>query len=156
MSRFARRRGARKVDLGPCRCPGTPHQRDEAWVTDQLGAGDLVAAAETGAAAASARGGFNTLARDLKYVELGTVRWNLLRETLDEAGEVNGAEPAPVTWDQVCELDRSTLDPLLEALEPAISAAQGTVPNGSGAPSPTSSPGSERQTQTPTQTPTTS
>jgi hypothetical protein len=136
MSRFADPTAVATVTLGPCQCPGTPHEQDEAVVRWQLGASAL---ARVGAAElTSSRGDIYASWRQL-IVE-ATVRWNLSTEYEGEVVVV------PVTAATVAELDEATLTTLARGIDDLIQ-ERGTLPNASGAPSPASPRGSASRTR---------
>lgn len=139
MSRFADPGATAVVPLGPCQCPGTPHEQDEAVVRWQLGSSALgrVGAAEI----AAARGDVFTAWRQL--VVEAVVAWNLMAE---EDGQ---AVAAPVSLRSVAELDEDTLTSLATAIDRLVE-TRGVLPNASGAPSPASPRGSASRTRKPT------
>lgn len=129
--RFAQRTKTTTVELGPCQCPGKPHDHDSARVVQRFGQDDIVAISEAGLGAARERGGFNVMASELKEVELGVVDWTMV----DTEGN-----PIPVTERTVGALDQADLAKIIEALEPAMDRARGPIPNSSDAPSAAGSP----------------
>lgn len=110
MSRFADRRATQEVDLGPCECPGTPHDKDWAKVRSEYSGSDLAAirsASEEDEAAAA-----DALA---PYV----VEWNLLGPDGDEW---------PPDGDALRDLNQSTLTAIINAISECITASA-RVPN---------------------------
>ncbi len=86
-----------KVSMGDCRCPGTPHDEDFAWVKDRLTFGDLRRIAW----------GFmqpEALAQAILLVQ-GIDWWNLVSEIRDGSGNVAGSIPLAVDIAGVDELD---------------------------------------------------
>jgi hypothetical protein len=68
VSQFASPGSTREVDLGACKCPGTPHERDVATVREELGYaayGYILDAPGPGS-------------RTRRLVEVALVDWNLL------------------------------------------------------------------------------
>lgn len=121
------------VPLGACRCPGTPHERDEAEVYNVLGWDDLV---DIGMAASEGAGRRILVTRAI-------AAWNLVE--LDEAGT---PRPVPIIEATVRLLDPPTLEAIAEAANAAYDRARAPLPNESGAGSPRSQP--ESDTSTPT------
>lgn len=117
MSRFVNTTVTRTVDLGPCECPGTPHERDEAEVRAELSNQEIVDFANSA-------DGAETAARVAEF----TVSWNLLG--LD-------GKPWPPTEESILALFTPTIQKLIQALSLAVneSATRGTSPNASSAPS---------------------
>lgn len=142
MSRFADPMAVQTVSLGPCQCPGTPHEQDEAVIRWQLGASAL---ARVGAAELSASRG-DVYASWRQLITEATVSWNLKVTYNGEVVDV------PVTAATVAELDEDTLTTLAKAIDEAIQ-AKGILPNASGAPSPASPQGSASPTPPSTPTP---
>lgn len=70
------------VPIGPCECPGSPHDQDEVYLRPRLGyeAGTEAAGAMQLAAAADGQVDTNRLARLIVpvYIRAGAVGWNLL------------------------------------------------------------------------------
>jgi hypothetical protein len=114
MSRFDR--SIRRVELGPCSCPGTPHSGD--WM--ELKRAPWGAVLE-------AREQTNT---DAFYtVALACITgWNLLDEGSDT--------PVPITMGAIDALDAGTFQQVMTAVGEAMPGAE--LPNASGAPSPPS------------------
>lgn len=139
MSRFADPSKVAVVKLGPCECPGTPHEQDEATVRWDLSASAL---ARVGQAQMQKPRDFYAPYRAL-IVE-AVASWNLL--------VLHNGEPVPVPCvaATVAELDEATLDKLGAAIDDLIE-KQGAVPNDSGAPSAESPQASA--SPTPTKTP---
>jgi hypothetical protein len=131
MSRLADPSAVETVALGPCQCPGTPHEQDEAVVRWQLGASAL---ARVGMAELSVSKG-DVYASWRQLITEATVRWNLLTEY---EGKV---VPVPVAPATVAELDEDTLTTLATAIDDLIQ-QKGILPNASGAPSVASPHGS--------------
>lgn len=103
------------VDLGECRCPGRPHDRDTAEICRELPWDVLVDVGLLSGSAAYRRLVFG-----------GLVGWNLV----DVAGE-----PVPITEETVRRLRSDRLDPIATAINAAFLRAQAPLPNASGAPS---------------------
>lgn len=77
-SRFANPNRTDVLPLGPCQCPGTPHDDgDFAVYRQELGAGELERAGAYGWAAADYQY-YDSAAARCKLIEIGVVRWNLL------------------------------------------------------------------------------
>lgn len=126
--------GTTTVDLGPCQCPGTPHDRDTAEVREGLGWADLV----------DVRSADRTPGqRALILVTRAVASWTLL-----EADAEGRAVPVPVSEANVHRLDDATSDLLWPACYAAFEAAQAPLPNASGAPSPDSRPERDSSTLT--------
>lgn len=126
--------GTTSVDLGPCRCPGTPHpDGDSAEVYDRLGWDDIVdiGLADTEGAARRA-----VLARAI-------ARWTLVANDGD-------GDPAsvPISEATVRLLDDATRAALWAVAETAFRISAAPLPNASGAPSRRS----RRESASPTRT----
>lgn len=136
MSRFADVRATATVDLGPCECPGAPHESDTAEVRAEFSSSETarIAAASTTDEAAIAA----VLAEFVPS-------WNLLGP--------NG-EPWPPSADSLLALKAPTLSAIAEAISAGVLRSS-ELPNASGAPSAASSPGSASPTPMRTRTPTT-
>ena len=133
MSRFADPRAEAEVDLGPCECPGTPHDADRAWVRAEFSARELVALGrETARLAASDADDAMVADALAPYV----LRWNLIGP--------DGRECQP-TPELLSQLKAPTLTAVIEAISGIVTAAD-TVPNPSGARSAASSPASASPT----------
>lgn len=136
MSRFADVRAVRTVDLGPCECPGAPHDHDEASVRAEFSASEtarLAGGSTTDEAAVAA------------ILAEFVTEWNLLGP--------NG-EAWPPSADSLLALKQPTLTAIAEAITAAVLESSG-LPNASGAPSAASSRGSASRTPTKTRKPTT-
>lgn len=141
MSRFADPTAQEKVTLGPCECPGTPHEQDEAVVRWQLGDSAL---ARVGTAELTS--GSDVYASWRQLIVEATVSWNLQTEYMGKVVDV------PVTAATVAELNAETLTTLAQAIDNLIE-HKGQLPNASGAPSAASPQGSASPTPTSTETP---
>jgi hypothetical protein len=128
----------RPITLGPCRCPGTPHEADTADVVVRFGYGEKAKIRQVGR-----MGGIEQL--KLMAVLLGVKRWNLVLP--------NGSA-RPIDAEQIARLDEDTIDALFDtggALDDAF-AVRADLPKASSGPSPSGSPGSggsTRKTRTP-------
>lgn len=112
--------GTRAVVLGPCLCPGTPHDEDTAQVLEEV-PWDVLVDVEL------ATGGEAT-----RRLVAGTLAaWNLV----DEDGD-----PVPLSFVRRLRADR--LDPIADAVRDAYERAKAPLPNGSAAPSRRSRQGS--------------
>jgi len=105
----------RTVVLGPCRCPGRPHEDDTAEVRTELSWDVLVDVGLLAGGAAYRR-----------LVSGALVSWNLT--------DIDG-DPVPITPETVSRLRADRLDPIADAVNAAYERAQAPLPNGSGAPS---------------------
>ena len=103
------------VDIGECRCPGRPHERDEAMVYRDLPWDVLVEV-----------GMLSGIAAYRRLVLGGLASWNLV----DAAGE-----PVPITDATVHRLRPDRLNPIAAAINAAFLRAKKPLPNVSGAPS---------------------
>lgn len=131
MSRFADATATRTVPLGPCECPGTPHESDWAKVRKELSGSDIGIISNASATDEVAAAG--TMA---PYV----IEWNLLGP--------NG-EPWPPSAESLLALNAATLGAVVGAIQASIAESAGTVlPNASGAPSRNGSRGSASRTRT--------
>ena len=103
------------VLLGPCRCPGRPHDQDDAEILQELPWDVLVdVGLLTGGAA-------------YRRLVLGAlVSWSFV----DAEGE-----PIEITPAAVGRLRQDRLDPIAEAVNAAFERARAPIPNASGAPS---------------------
>lgn len=127
MSRFVDPEARRTVSLGPCDCPGTPHEQDEAYIRDKLSGQEIAQYAQAS----------NETAADVtaEYV-LG---WNLLG---------NKGEAVPVTAASLLLLDAPSLSTLVGAISEVVVESSGAVPNGSAVRSRGSSRANGSQTRT--------
>lgn len=116
MSRFADPEAREQLPLGPCECPGKPHDHDYLELRTELGAEDTVALEQGGP--------FDKLA-------LLVVGWNLLD---------NDGEPAPVDREHLAQLFADNFAGLDGWVEKHVRLA--TLPNRFAAPSPITSAGS--------------
>lgn len=137
MSRFADLDARRRVDLGACLCPGTPHASDWVDIRSELSANDIrrfvrLAVSDDGNLAADVL---------VEYV----VEWNLLGPD---------GEPWPPSAEAFLALKVATLEAIVAALNTAVEESA-IVPKPSGAPSRGSSRGSASRTPTRRPTPTT-
>lgn len=145
MGRLAQLR-THTVSLGPCECPGIPHQDgDSAEVRDELGVHETILVSEAGLAAASERGGYNRAAAEAKLIELATVSWSIR----DEEG--NPTEPSAL---QIGRLDGVTFGLLYRAAAPALERATAPLSKARGARSAASSQASASPTPTAPKQPT--
>jgi hypothetical protein len=146
MSRFADPTRTGIVPLGPCQCPGTPHDRDEAVVRWDLGSSALARIGRAELDKAITR---DPLAAWRQLILEAVVSWNLM--LVDDDG---GGVAAPLIPAVIAELDDATITTLAEAIDTLIG-SRGTLPNASGAPSVASSPGSASPAPKRTRKPTT-
>ncbi len=130
----------RPVSLGPCQCPGSPHEEDTAEVYTVLGWDDLV---DVGMAESEGAGRRILTTRAI-------ASWNLVE--LDDGEQ----KPVPVSEATVRLLGAETLETIAEAVNEAYARGRDPVPNASGAPSPASSRGSASRSRKKSPTPTTS
>jgi hypothetical protein len=126
MSRFIDPTATRRVDLGLCDCPGTPHGTDWADIRDRLSG---IEVARFGGSSDDEAAGIAA-----GYI----LAWSLL----DDDGE-----PVAITGEAVALLDAATMTALSSALGGVVSESV-TVPNGSGAPSRPTSRASASRTRT--------
>ncbi len=133
MSRFADPRAVQEIDLGPCECPGAPHERDIAVIRSDYSDTD---AALLRASTVDVETGAAEFAKHI-------VSWNLLGP--------NG-EPWPPSAESVMALKAPTLTPIAEAIARAVNESN-QLPNRSGAPSAASSRGSASRTPATTPAP---
>ena len=149
-----------RVVIGPCECPGKPHEEDEAWFRPRLTvAGGMEASGIVGGAASYPSTG--ALGRDLGMVYLtdGLLRWNILddkgkpipctREVL-ESGALDWDTTLLPLADGAADLySESVMRPLVEraeALREAAEKAQATEQSEDS----TSSPSGQTSTPEPT------
>lgn len=123
MTRFVDSTATRTISLGPCECPGTPHEADEAVIHERLGYGPLL---HIGLAASNEES-------ILRLLEHALVRWNFL-----------GADgkPVSVSRESIEALDSDTAALISEAVNQVVSETSQALPNGSGAASAATSAGS--------------
>lgn len=98
------------MTLGPCDCPGHPHEQDEAYIRDRLSGQEVAEYASTTNETAAAT--------TAKYV-LG---WNLLGPK---------GEAVAVTPESLLRLDAPTLSTLVDGLGTVIEQSVTPLPNGS-------------------------
>ena len=110
------------VSLGPCRCPGTPHDEDSAEVLEELPWHLL---AEVGT--------LNGISAYRRLVLGALVGWNLV----DGDGQ-----PVEITPALVDRLRPARLEPIAAAIQVVFDRANAPLPNASGAPSRPSRPAS--------------
>jgi hypothetical protein len=127
VSRFVDPEARRTVPLGPCDCPGTPHEQDEAYIRDRLSGQEI---------AQYAQSSNETAAEVTAEFVLG---WNLLG---------NKGEAVAVTAASLLLLDAQSLSTLVNAISDVVVESSGAVPNGSGARSRASSRASASRTRT--------
>ncbi|MES2210956.1 MAG: hypothetical protein V4515_12360 [Chloroflexota bacterium] len=118
MSNYADPDATRPVDLGACRCPGTPHSADSADVVGRFGYGELGKIRQAGRLGGPEA--FKAMA-----VLIGVKRWTLV---------LPDGKPRPIDAGQVSMLDEWTIDALIVHLDEAF--AEDPLPNAPGAPSP--------------------
>ncbi len=106
-----------RVELGPCECPGTPHESDWIDVYEVLGWDDLVDVGQAVSEGAARR----------RYHARAIAQWSFV----DADGE-----PIPIDEETVRLLSPAVLEMLGPALGETLARSQ--LPNGSGAPSPRS------------------
>lgn len=129
MSRFADPSATTVVDLGPCQCPGTPHDKDEVTVRTELGASAL---ARVGRAEINAAVTGDHFASYRQLVLEAATDWNLLvlsAPVSDDDERI--VVPAPINMHWVEQLDEPTLRAIAEAIDEHTSG--GPNPNASGA-----------------------
>lgn len=124
-SRFANPNRTDTLSLGPCGCPGTPHDEgDIAVYRLQLGAGEEERAGTYGWSVTGWEY-FDSTAARLKLVEIGVVRWNLLGPD---------GEAMPVNVRSAALLDEATLALITTQLD-KVTAKPEPLPKASAAPS---------------------
>lgn len=128
MSRVVNLEGTRFV-IGECQCPGRPHPEDEAMLRAEGGVG-IISAVE--GSALLPNGVWSNWEARIRLVALFLVSWNLLGPD---------GQPAPATEQSIRLLDEDTLTLLSDECDDRLRRAK-PLPNASGAPSVTSSPGS--------------
>ena len=130
MSRFADPTAIETLSLGPCQCPGTPHEEDVVIYRTELGDGEETAAGAAGWAATNGKY-FDWEAARSKLLATGVMRWNLL----GPSGEL-----MPVTPTAMALLDATTRAAIGAAIDTAQAKARGDpLPNASAARSPAGS-----------------
>jgi len=134
VSRFADPQAREKVDLGPCECPGNPHESDWAMFRAELSPAEVRRAiALDGLDEAGIAEGLAAFIPE----------WNLLGP--------NG-QPWPPSVESIQALKFATLKPLIDGLAKMV-AESARLPNASGVPSRASRRGSASRTRTPSRTP---
>lgn len=136
MSRFADLNATTTVDLGPCECPGAPHESDWAKVRAEASAEDVQRF--VGVEGLGSDGAAEAIADFIP-------EWNLLGPD---------GKPWPPSMESVRALKVPTLTILSNAIGTAV-AESVAVPNASSAPSPGSSRGSASRARAKTRTHTT-
>lgn len=134
MTRFADPTRTSTVVLGPCQCPGTPHEQDEALVRWDIGAS---AKARIGRAEIEGAVRLDPFASYRQLIEETLVSWNLLVPAPADSKDKTPV-PAPITPRVISELDEDTLKRLAEQTDELLT-NEGELPNDSSAPSPASS-----------------
>lgn len=136
-SRFANPNRTDVLDLGPCGCPGTPHESDQVVYRVELGAGEEERAGAYGWSVAGWQY-FDSAAARCKLVEIGVVRWNLLGPD---------GEAMPVNARSAALLDEATLD-LITAKLNEVTAKPEPLPKASAARSAAGTPASRSPSPT--------
>lgn len=126
MTRFVNPAATRTVDLGPCECPGTPHENDWAKVRAELSGSEIARIQQ----APQTEDGLTEAI--IPFIP----EWNLLSPSGDEW---------PVTADAISLLNAATLTAITNVLTEVL-AESSRLPNPSSAPSPASSRGSASKT----------
>ena len=127
MSRFANPEALAEVDLGPCECPGAPHDHDAVQIRAEYSAREIILLSREMEQMEKADADDAALSDALtKYV----VSWNLIG---------NDGEPCPPDAASLALLKSSTLTTIVTAIGDAIKDNE-QLPNPSGAPSAASSP----------------
>ena len=123
MTRFVDSNATRTIPVGPCDCPGTPHEADEAVIRERLGYGSLL---HIGSAPTEEEAKVLLLMQAL-------VSWNFL-----------GADgkPVPVARESIEALEAATARTISEAVDDVVSEMSAALPNASGAASAATSAGS--------------
>lgn len=137
MSRFAQL-GTTVTALGPCQCPGTPHEKDEAVQYEILGWDDVA-----DIAIASSEGAARRI-----MVARSIASWNLQEYAPTNNGHKPELEDVPVTEATVRLIDKAAADALWEPAYRAFVKARERLPNESSAESPRSSPETDTSTLT--------
>jgi hypothetical protein len=137
IGRFADPTATATVDLGPCRCRHTPHERDSAQRRTSIGDGEAKAVWAAGWQSTNLEYMDWEAANDAAIARFIT-SWTLL----DEKGD-----PVPITRQTASLLDEPTRQALLVGLNEGRFGGA-ALPNGSGAPSRASSRGSASRTRT--------
>lgn len=122
----------RPVTIGPCRCPGTPHEADTADIVVRFGYGELARIRQT-TRAAGLEAGYQVA------ILLGVKRWNLV---LPDRSARN------VDAEQVGRLDEPTVNRLLDDELLGAAFEEEELPLPSAAPSPSGSQASGTLTPT--------
>lgn len=125
---------------GPCRCPGSPHEHDEATYRTEIGAGEL-AALEPAGFWYSPGPGYSHPAFVSALVAYAVKAWTLVTGELDAKGEPISV---PIEYASIALLDRPARDALVDAINGAYKARnlipdEARLPNAPGARSRSSS-----------------
>lgn len=122
MSRFVDSNATRTIPIGPCECPGTPHEQDEVVIHERLGYGPLL---YIGVAPTDEEGSMRMMIQTI-------ISWNLL-----------GADgkPMPANRESIELLDGTTAGVIERAINAVVSETSPALPNGSGAASAATSAG---------------
>lgn len=112
MSRFADTRSTTRIPLGPCECPGAPHDEDYALVRSELSATEIARFAMSDASTVA------IVAADF------VTEWNLVG--------ANG-QPWPPSPESLLALKTGSITPIVAAISAACRAS--SLPNTSAAPS---------------------
>lgn len=125
MSNFADPSRVEVLPLGPCLCPGAPHERDEATYRLEIGGGARKRISAYGWGITRGEW-FDTSAAGNMLMVVGIASWNLV-----------GAKgrAVPVTLDTVALLREDRRDLIEETLDRVLGEQPATLPNASGAPS---------------------
>lgn len=122
----------RPVTIGPCRCPGTPHETDTADIVVRFGYGERGRIRQT-TRVAGLEAGYQVA------ILLGVKRWTLVLAD----GTIR-----PIDAEQIGRLDEGTVNRLLADDLLGDAFEEDPLPNPLGDPSPSGSPASATQTQT--------
>ena len=129
MSRFADPTATAVLDLGECRCPGTPHDRDEYVYRTQLGDAEEGRTGAYGWATTGNRFFDWAAARAYLIAEVAGVSWNFMDTGPD------ALVPVPMRVETAALLDEQTLNAMAQAVDAAQSGYRATLPNASAGPS---------------------
>jgi hypothetical protein len=133
LSRFADPDATEEVDLGVCRCPGAPHERDSAQIRTDIGDGEAKSVRVAGWQSTGMEYYDFEVANDAAIAKF-TLSWTLCEKD---------GEPVAITRRTVSLLDEATRIVLLMAInKPFEERHGGALPNASGARSRSSSPAS--------------
>lgn len=132
MGNYVDPEATRPVELGPCRCPGSPHTVDTADIVVRFGYGERGRIRQV-TRVSGVEAGYQVA------ILLGVKRWNLV---------LPDGSARDVDAEQIARLDETTVNRLLDDELLGAAFEDEPLPKGPGDPSPSGSPESDSPTPT--------